>query len=44
LGRTAEAEARSCETAAMQQAILSTGIRAVNDIGEAIDDLRDGWF
>jgi hypothetical protein len=43
LGRTAEDEAGSCQTPAMQRAILSTGIRAVYEIGEAIEDLTDGW-
>lgn len=44
LGRTAEAEAGSCQTPMMQRAILATGVRAVYDIGEAIDNLRDEWF
>jgi hypothetical protein len=43
LGRVAEYEAASCQTSAMQQAILSTGVRAVGEIREAIQDLKDDW-
>jgi hypothetical protein len=43
LGRMAEDEAASCQTPQMQRAILSVGIRAVYQIGEVIEDLRDGW-
>jgi hypothetical protein len=43
LGRTAEEEAASCQTPQMQRAILSAGIRAVYQLGEVIEDLRDGW-
>lgn len=43
LGRMAEDEAASCQTPQMQRAVLSVGIRAVYQIGEVIEDLRDGW-
>jgi hypothetical protein len=43
LGRTAEEEAASCQTPQMQRAILSVGIRAVYQLGEVVEDLRDGW-
>jgi len=43
LGRMAEDEAASCQTPMMQRAVLSVGIRAVYEIGEVIEDLRDGW-
>ncbi|HEY0465332.1 MAG TPA: hypothetical protein VGC79_14055 [Polyangiaceae bacterium] len=43
LGRTAEEEAASCQTPMMQRAVLSLGIKAVYQLGEVIEDLRDGW-